>query len=175
VKPPNQLRSNWTWKPGGIIDVEDAQIITSLPKKINSIYVIGSLRNPEIPQFANEIQALGIEAFADWFSPGEAADDKWKEYSKARGLTYAQALESYGAKNIFAFDAFHLNRCDAAVILMPAGRSGHLELGWVRGQKKPGFIVFNEEPERYDVMVQFATKVFFSREEFFEYLKSNNQ
>jgi len=158
--------------PKGPSGVQRGTINADISPQIKSIYVIGSLRNPEIPQFANEIQALGIEAFSDWFSPGEAADEKWRDYSKARGLTYKQALESYGARQIFEFDLRHLNRCDAVVMLMPGGKSAHLELGYTIGRGKPGFIVFNEEPERYEVMVQFATKVFFSREEFFEYLKS---
>ena len=135
---------------------------------MKSIYVIGALRNPEIPEFANQIQALGIEAFADWFSPGPDADDYWRDYSKARGLSYDGALKSYAAKHVFEFDKFHLDRCDAAVLLMPAGKSGHLELGYVVGRGKPGYIVFNEEPERYDVMVQFATGIFFSRQEFLD-------
>jgi hypothetical protein len=161
---------------GGIIDVDDVdKAFRFLQGSIKSMYVIGSLRNTAIPTFANEIQALGIEAFADWFACGPDADDFWRDYSKIRGLNYGQALESYSAKHIFEFDKLHLDRCDAAVMLMPAGKSGHLELGYTIGRGKPGFIVFDEEPERYDVMVQFATKIFFSREEFFEYLKNYNQ
>ena len=48
---------------------------------VKSFYVIGSLRNPEIPQFANDLQNLGYEAFADWFAPGPDADQYWREYS----------------------------------------------------------------------------------------------
>jgi len=138
---------------------------------IKSIYIIGSLRNPEIPKFANELQAQGFEAFADWYQPGPEADDFWRNYSKERGLTYKQALESYGAKSIFQFDKFHLDRCDAAIMLMPAGKSGHLELGYTIGRGKPGYILFDQEPERYDVMVQFATQVFFTKEDLFYELK----
>jgi nucleoside 2-deoxyribosyltransferase len=41
---------------------------------------------------------------------------------------------------------------------MPAGKSGHLELGYMIGCGKPCIIYFNEEPDddRWDVMVQFA-------------------
>lgn len=139
---------------------------------IKSIYIIGALRNQSIPQFANELQAQGYEAFADWFTPGPDADDYWRDYSKIRGLSYKQALASYAAKHVFEFDKFHLDRCDAAVLLMPAGKSGHLELGYVVGTGKPGFILFEEEPERYDVMVQFATDIFFKKEDLFNHLKS---
>ena len=138
---------------------------------VKSIYVIGSLRNPEIPAFANQIQALGIEAFADWYAPGPNADDCWRDYSKERGLSYKEALASHAATHIFKFDKHHIDRCEAAVMLMPAGKSGHLELGYVIGKGKPGYIVFDKEPERYDVMVQFATAIFFSKEEFLEVIK----
>jgi nucleoside 2-deoxyribosyltransferase len=144
---------------------------TSYLPVIKSFYVIGALRNPAIPEFANELQAQGYEAFADWFSPGPDADNFWRDYSKVRGLSYKQALESYAAKHVFEFDKFHLDRCDAAVLLMPGGKSAHLELGYTIGKGKPGFIVFDEEPERYEVMTQFATEIFFSKEEFFKYLK----
>ena len=138
---------------------------------MKSIYIIGALRNKAIPEFANELQQLGFEAFADWFSPGPDADDFWRDYSKARGLTYKQALESYAARHIFEFDKYHLDRCDLAVMLMPAGKSGHLELGYTIGRGKPGYILFDGEPERYDVMVQFATDIFFNKQELFDKLR----
>lgn len=139
---------------------------------ITSIYLIGSLRNRKLIELANEIEKeLGIEVFIDWISPGEKTDDKWREYAKRRGQTYKQALNSYAAKHVFEYDKSHLDRCDAAVMVMPAGKSGHLELGYVRGCGKPGFILFDKEPKRWDVMVRFATDVFTSKVEMLEGLK----
>lgn len=135
-----------------------------------AIYIIGALRNPEVPILANQIENLGIEAFCDWYSPGPDADDFWRDYSKQRGLSYGQALQSYAATHVFEFDKYHLDRCDAAVMLMPAGKSGHLELGYMIGREKPGYILFDEVPERYDVMVQFADGIFFNRADLFEAL-----
>jgi len=48
---------------------------------------------------------------------------------------------------------------------MPAGKSGHMELGYMIGQGKPCFVYFDKEPERWDVMYQFAKEVCFSMEE----------
>lgn len=171
------------WEPSEIImaDPRDAffqdeyteeQQRKRLVQAIKSFYVIGSLRNEKIVNFANALQAEGYEAFCDWKSPGPDADDYLRDYAKARGLSYKQTLQTYAARRIFEFDVFHLNRCDAAVLFMPAGKSGHLELGVVLGKGKPGFIVFDEVPERVDVMQQFAWDLFFSQEEFFEYLKN---
>jgi nucleoside 2-deoxyribosyltransferase len=135
--------------------------VTYGAEKTKSIYIIGSLRNSKVVSFANALQQEGFEAFADWISPGPDADDHLRDYAKARGLNYKETLKTYAARHIFEFDKYHLDRCDAAVMLMPAGKSGHLELGYVRGQGKPGYILFDEEPERIDVMYQFATDIFF--------------
>lgn len=138
---------------------------------IKSIYLIGSLRNPEVPSFANELERQGFEVFDSWFSPGPEADDFWRKYEQERGRTYAEALQGYAARHIFEFDKFHLDRCDAVVMLMPAGKSGHLELGYGLGRGKPGFMLFNEVPERWDVMLQFCTGVFFEKQKLFDALR----
>ena len=138
---------------------------------MKSIYVIGSLRNPNIPETAREIRSLGFEAFDDWFAPGSETDNFWRDYEKSKGSSYKEALSGYAARHVFEFDKSHLDRCDAAVMVMPAGKSAHLELGYVLGHEKPGFILFDEEPERWDVMYQFATGIFFCKEDLFEALK----
>jgi nucleoside 2-deoxyribosyltransferase len=136
-------------------------------KSIKSIYIIGSLRNPEVVKLGNALRKLGLDAFEDWAAPGKNTDDCWKAYEKKRGRTYGQALKGYAATHVFEFDKHHLDRTDAAVLLMPAGRSGHLELGYTIGRGKPGFILFPKEPtSRWDVMLQFATQIFFSQNDF---------
>jgi len=138
---------------------------------MKSIYLIGSLRNPNIPETAREIRAAGFDVFDDWFAPGPETDDFWRNYEKSKGSSYQEALYGYAARHVFEFDKSHLDRCDAAIMVMPAGKSAHLELGYVLGNKKPGFILFDEEPERWDVMYQFATGIFFCKEDLFKALK----
>ena len=128
------------------------------------IYLIGSLRNPKIVDIANILTEAGFDTFADWAAAGEAADNSWRDYSKARGWNYKQALQSHAAQHIFAFDKKHLMAADVAVLAMPAGKSAHLELGFHLGLGKRGYILFDEEPERFDVMTNFATDIFFSVE-----------
>lgn len=142
---------------------------------IKSLYIIGSLRNPEVPIIANALQEVGIEAFDDWYGAGPEADDKWKEHERDRGRDYKLALRGPAARHVFAFDKFHLDRCDGGLLVLPAGRSGHLELGYVAGSGKPAFILMDDKTiqDRWDVMVQFATEVFFSKEEMLEYFRSN--
>lgn len=137
----------------------------------NIIYIIGSLRNKRIPTVAKMLRETGLEVFDDWYAAGEFADDSLRDYYRERGLTYDQILESYSARHIFEFDKKHLDRCSMALLVGPAGKSAHLELGYVVGQGKPGYILLDEEPERVDIMQQFATKVFMNDEQCRDYFK----
>lgn len=134
------------------------------------IYLIGSLRNPEVPLIANSLRAEGHEVFDDWFAAGPEADDKWRDYEKSRGHSYLEALHGYAARNVFAFDKCHLQRASRVVLVLPAGKSGHLELGWALGRGIPGYILL-DSPDRWDVMYQFATAVVTSVEELIKELR----
>jgi len=135
------------------------------------IYIIGSLRNEKIPHIAKQLRELGFDVFDDWFSPGPEADEFWRKYEQVRGSTYKQALSNWAGKHVFEFDKFHIDRSQIGVLIMPAGKSGHLELGYMIGQGKPGFIFFEEEPERWDVMHQFATEICVTMDELKKELK----
>ena len=137
------------------------------------VYLIGSLRNEKIPHLAKEIREKfsEMEVFDDWYSPGPEADDFWRKYEKVRGSTYKEALNHWACKHIFEFDKFHIDRSNIGIMVMPAGKSGHLELGYMIGQGKPCYILFDEEPERWDIMVSFAKDIFFKKEDLFKELK----
>lgn len=123
--------------------------------KNNLIYLIGSLRNTAIPLVAKELRSSGFEVFDDWYAAGPEADDYWKAYEIARGRDYITALKGAAAKHIFEFDKHHLDKCAAALLVLPAGKSAHLELGYLRGLGKPTVILL-DSPDRWDVMYSFA-------------------
>ena len=87
-----------------------------------SLYVIGSMRNPRIPQIANVLRSAGYDAFDDWFSPGPDTDERWQEHESVRGRTFREALAGWHAQDVFNFDKRHLDRWDAAVLVLPAGK-----------------------------------------------------
>lgn len=143
-----------------------------------TIYLIGSLRNPRIPQIGNELREYGFEVFDDWHAAGREADDEWQRYEEFRGRSYREALSGFAAAHVFHFDLFHLDRSQIGLLALPAGRSGHLELGYLRGQGKPIFILL--EPgklesrgsingDRWDVMYKFA-EVYDDEKELYERL-----
>lgn len=123
------------------------------------VYLIGSLRNEAVPFVAAMLRRNGLDVFDDWYAAGPRADDHWQEYEQGRGHSFVQALDGHAAWHVFRYDQEHLDEADAGVLVMPAGKSGHLELGYLVGQGKPAFILLDEEPERYDVMYRFATGV----------------
>ena len=123
------------------------------------IYLIGSLRNPRVPEIANQLRKYNFNVFDDWFYTGPNTDDHWRDYEKQRGRTYLEALEGKGAINAFQFDERNLAASTGCVMVAPAGKSGHLELGIMLGSGRPGFILLDGEPERYELMVKFATGI----------------
>ncbi len=135
------------------------------------VYLVGSLRNPKIPQIAKELRTHSFDVFDDWHCPGPETDEFWQAYEKDRGRSYQEALDAPHAWNVFEFDKKHIDRADVVVLVMPAGRSAHLELGYAKGSGKKAYVLFEEEPERWDVMYRFADGVAMSVEELIGKLK----
>lgn len=127
---------------------------------MKKIYLIGSLRNPEVPRIAAKLRAAfpNVEFFDDWHAAGPHADDCWRDYEKNRGHSFIEALQGHAAKHVFALDKHHLDTSDGAILIAPAGKSGHLELGYMAGQGKWTGVLL-DSPERWDVMYQFASCV----------------
>lgn len=123
------------------------------------VYLTGSLRDANVPAVANALRDMGFDMFDDWFAAGQKADEEWQAYEQKRGHTYLDALAGNAANHVFTYDLYHLQRADAVVCVMPAGKSSFLELGWAIGQGKKGYVYIPFEPERWDVMVKFARGV----------------
>src|SRR5690349_24356322 len=115
------------------------------------------MRNPRIPLLANDLRKEGFEVFDDWYRPGKNADEEWQAYEKMRGRSFKQALDSPHAWHVFNFDRLYLDRASSAVLVAPAGKSGHIELGYMIGQRKPAYVYMEGEPDRFDIMYRFAT------------------
>lgn len=129
-------------------------VILPRPEK-KQIYLIGSLRNPEIPTLGNILRKeLDCNVFDDWYAAGPEADDKWKEYEQSRGRNYLEALEGKAAENVFAFDKTNLCASSVCVLVLPAGKSAHMEAGWMAGRHIPVFVLI-DNPDRWDVMYKF--------------------
>lgn len=138
------------------------------------IYLIGSLRNPGLPEISAVLRDQGFDVFDDWFAAGPVADDAWRDYEKARGRSYIEALDGLAANHVFSFDRHHIDSSHIGVLVLPAGKSGHLELGYMAGQGKPTAILL-DTPDRWDVMYKFAERVVESVHDLVLWLGRHNQ
>lgn len=125
------------------------------------VYIAGSLSNRSIVDIHMAIEKEGnAVCFSSWLATHPEADDYWRDYEKARGKTFADALKQPSAQAVFNFDRTFIDLCDIMVMCTPCGKSAHLELGYVLGKGKTGLIYMPEEPERWDVMYGFANGVY---------------
>lgn len=139
-----------------------------------ALYLIGSLRNPKISELAKRLrtEVPQFEIFDDWYAAGPEADDFWKEYEQNRGRTYTDALHGYAAKHVFDFDKHHLDRCTHAILVLPAGKSGHMEIMYAAyGARSKTAILLDSEDVRWDVMYQFIPTILSSDDEIKEWLE----
>ena len=122
-----------------------------------SIYIIGSLKHERPAIIASLMRNHGFEVFDDWRSAGAEGDKHWREYEQHRGRSYLEALKGRACRNVLNFDMGNLRRCDGAMLVMPAGKSGHLELGFCVGLGKPTVILLQDpNPADWDCMVAMA-------------------
>ena len=148
-------------------------------KKPKVLYLIGSLRNKRIPEVAKTLRKEfaaadeDVEVFDDWYAAGPEADDFWKEYENDRGRTYKEALKGRAAKNVFAFDKHNLDRATHVLLVLPAGKSGHMEVMYGKyGVGAKAAILLDPEDVRWDVMYQFVDDVLESEQEVVDFVRS---
>lgn len=139
----------------------------------SSIYVIGSLRNREITKVSAQLRNVGHVVWDAWVAAGPEADDYWRDYEQEQGHDMAEALKGLAAQNVFYFDKGLIDLADIGVLIMPCGKSGHLELGYMAAQGKRTYVLLDAPPERFDVMAQFATGVYERVEDLIEVLSSS--
>lgn len=136
------------------------------------IYLAGTLANPRIPLLGNRLRAEGFDVMDEWWTPGPQADEHWQEYEGIRGRTYKDALQGRAATNIYLFDRAYLDLADAIVVVLPAGKSAMIEMGYAVGRGKQVCFFLDEEPKRYDIMPRFADMAIKSEDELVSVLRS---
>lgn len=105
------------------------------------IYVASSWRNVHQPMVVEALRARGHEVY-DFRNPPGATGFRW---SQALGADrppvsverYREALEHPIAEAGFISDRDGMAWADACVVVMPCGRSAHLEGGWFCGRGRP--------------------------------------
>ena len=117
------------------------------------IYVASSWRNPFQADVVAALKRDGHLVY-DFKNPRpgnsgfswSAIDPNWKQWTADQ---YVAALDHPIAKAGYASDFNAMKWADTFVLVLPCGRSAHLELGWAAGQGKQTIIITRtgEEPE----------------------------
>jgi hypothetical protein len=130
------------------------------------IYLIGSLRIPLVRITGQLLRDYGFNVFDDWHGAGPQADVEWQKYEQTRGSSFKEALARPLAVHHFNLDLEHLRRADMAVLILPCGKSGHLEAGGFgtkRGFREPLICYFLDgEPDTWDLMYRFADDIVYT-------------
>jgi nucleoside 2-deoxyribosyltransferase len=125
-----------------------------------NVYVASSWRNPIFDSVVVAIREAGhtVYNFKEPI-PGKNGfhwseiDPNWKDWSLDQirvALGHQIALDGFEA------DINALWDCDACVLVMPCGRSAHLEMGWACGAGKKTILLMGEgEPELMVNMVDY--------------------
>lgn len=117
------------------------------------VYVASSWRNDIQPEVVKALVDFGFYVY-DFKNPvpGENGfrwteiDPEWQQWTPVK---FREALRHPVAIEGFQRDMQALEQCDICVLVMPCGRSAHLELGYAVGADKHTVVLLpnNSEPE----------------------------
>ncbi len=139
------------------------------------LYVASSWRNPHQSALVDDLRVYH-EVYDFRHPPGgdhlgfswDDVDPGWRLWEAD---DYVAALEHPIAVAGFESDAGAMEWAEACVLVLPCGRSAHLEAGWFVGAGKPLFILldpaeFARDPGHHvtELMYRFATKVYTDRD-----------
>ena len=116
------------------------------------IYVASSWRNTLQPQAVQMLRDAGHEVY-DFRNPepGNSGfawsdiDPDWLRWSPER---FIEELNTPIARHGYSFDKKGLDWADTCILLLPCGKSAHLEAGYAIGRSKQTFVVLH--PERFE-------------------------
>ena len=134
------------------------------------IYVASSWKNNYQQSVVNTLRSYNIKCY-DFRNPEDSKGFSWAEvlpvYSEGADPNgdislsdYFEALEHPRAIEGYNADFAAMQKADLFLLVLPCGRSAHLELGWAVGQGKRTIILFEDSltpvtPELMYRMVDF--------------------
>lgn len=138
--------------------------------KHRRIYVASSWRNSIQPGIVQALRAAGHEVY-DFRNPapgqkgfawrdcgGEAATEG--PGTGARSIpSYLEAIRSDRAAEGFRYDKSAMDWADTCVLVLPCGRSAHLEAGFMAGEGKDTYVLLHEDKFEPELMYLLNTSI----------------
>ena len=125
------------------------------------IYVASSWKNRFQPEIVTALRSIGYDVY-DFRKPTHVEigfnwskiDEEWRSWSTE---AFIHSLSHPEAVAGFSNDFEAMQWADAFVLVMPCGRSAHLEAGWAIGQGKPTCILLSDQPFEPELMYKLAS------------------
>lgn len=125
------------------IDEVELNVPPATPAKLRSVYVASSWRNLLQPAVVAALRAMGLDVY-DFRNPGpgehgfswQSIHPNWLGWTPEQ---WREALRHPIAQAGYASDRSGMDRADCCVLVLPCGRSAHLEAGFMAAQGKPVF------------------------------------
>lgn len=119
------------------------------------IYVASSWRNELQPTVVTVLREHGFDVY-DFKNPVEGDHGfEWVDTGIHNGPIYVdalhRALHTGPAQAGFKQDHAAMKWADICLLVLPAGRSAHMEVGWFMGQGKP-VVIYAAEPIEPELM-----------------------
>lgn len=144
------------------------------------IYVASSWRNEHQQAVVNELRLNGYEVY-DFKHPNKGEpgfqwakiDLNWQNWNMKE---YREALRNDYAQFGFNRDFDAMKAADICVLLLPCGRSAHLEAGWMKGAGKKVFaFIYPQERIEPELMYGLIDGIALSIQDLVEMLKGGEQ
>ena len=132
------------------------------------IYLASSWKNAETVMAARDLlkeRGHSVDCFCDE-SNGRTSFN-WSQLGDINDLNEKDArdmLRESRVREAFEEDKKWLDWADTVILLLPCGKSAHLEAGYGKGQGKRLYIVGGFEKGDFDVMYGFADRMYDYRE-----------
>lgn len=127
------------------------------PRKI---YVASSWRNQHQNSVVRSLEGIGHKVY-DFKNPPEKTGFGWEQIGGGDHKLwtpeqYLAIINHKLANEGFDADARGLDWCDTCILLLPCGRSAHLEAGYAIGRGKKTAIFISNEKFEPELMYKFA-------------------
>jgi len=141
----------------------------------SSIYVASSWRNKDQSKVVSILRNIGFNVY-DFRNPGPGdkgfhwseIDPKWQSWTENQ---YIESLKNPISEDGYKKDFNAMAMADTCVLLLPSGRSAHLEAGWFVGVGKSLYIVCTE-PTEPELMYKMADGIFPNIKEMTEFFRT---
>jgi hypothetical protein len=138
------------------------------------IYLASSWRNEEQPDTVAALRAAG-HAVYDFRHPKPGDDGfRWSEvdpdWQRWTPTAFRDGLQHPVAVAGFANDYDAMRWADTGVLLLPSGRSAHLEAGYFVGAGKELFVLTGPAPVEPELMYKMATGLCVTRQQLLDRL-----